>query len=131
VERAILTDSTMTLAYMLEKLTWVLENLVVKKKKMRQNLELTGGMIFSQHILLMLVKRGLSREDSYAIVQKAAMGSMKSGRSFRDHLAADGRFMKVCTEAELEEAFNLNTHLKKVDFIFSRVLSNRGRPRKG
>ncbi len=131
VERVILPDSTMTLAYMLEKLTWVLENLVVKKEKMRENLELTGGMIFSQHILLLLVKRGMLREDSYAIVQKAAMESMKSDRSFRDHLAADEKFMKVCTEAELEEAFDLNTHLKKVDFIFSRVLSNRGRPRKG
>lgn len=131
VERVIIPDSTMILAYMLEKLTWVVENLQVKKKRMLENLEITGGLVFSQHLLLMLVRKGLSREDSYAIVQKAAMASMGSEMSFKEHLATDTRFMKLCTEAELDEAFDLDTHLKMVDFIFNRVLARKAGTRKG
>ncbi len=131
VERIIIPDSTMILAYMLEKFTWVVSGLRIDRKKMRENLELTGGLIFSHPILLMLVKKGLSREGAYSIVQSAAMKSMDGKKSFREHLAEDGRFTKVVSEDELEEAFDLKIHLKNVDFIFSRVLSNRGRPRKG
>ncbi|HSG28864.1 MAG TPA: adenylosuccinate lyase, partial [Candidatus Krumholzibacterium sp.] len=131
VERVILPDSTMILAYMLEKLTWVVENLRVNRKRMRENLELTGGLVFSQHLLLDLVKKGLSREESYAIVQRAAMASMDSKKSFREHLAEDAEFMKYCSEAELAAAFDLDTHLSRVDFIFNRVLSKKGGPRKG
>ncbi len=131
VERIIIPDSTMILAYMLEKFTWVVSGLRINRKKMRENLELTGGLIFSHPILLMLVKKGLAREDSYSIIQNAAMKSMEGKKSFREHLAGDKRFMKVVSEDELEEAFDLKTHLKNIDFIFSRVLSSRGRPRKG
>ena len=131
VERVIIPDSTMILAYMLEKFTWVVSGMRVNRKKMRENLDLTGGLIFSHPILLMLVQKGLSREAAYSIVQKAAMKSMDGKKNFREHLAADKNFSRVVSEDELEEAFDLKTHLKNVDFIFSRVLSNRGRPGKG
>ncbi len=131
VERVIIPDSTMILAYMLEKFTWVIENLRVDRKAMLRNLEKTGGLVFSQHLLLLLVRKGLSREKAYAVVQGAAMKSMKSTESFRETLAADPRFTGVCSPEELEKAFDLRTHLDKVDFIFSRVLSKRGRPGKG
>ena len=131
VERVIIPDSTMILAYMLEKFTWVVSGMRVNRKKMRENLDLTGGLIFSHPILLMLVQKGLSREAAYSIVQKAAMKSMDGKKIFREHLAADKNFARVVSEDELEEAFDLKIHLKNVDFIFSRVLSNRGRPGKG
>jgi adenylosuccinate lyase len=131
VERVIIPDSTMILAYMLEKFTWVMANIRIDRKMMMENLERTGGLIFSQHILLMLVKKGLSREEAYKVVQRAAMKSMKSGKSFREHLETDPLFSEKVTVEELEEAFDMNTHLGKVNFIFNRVLSNRGRPRKG
>ncbi len=131
VERVIIPDSTMILAYMLEKFTWVVSGLRVDRKKMREHLELTGGLIFSHPILLMLVKKGLAREGAYSIIQRAAMKSMDGKKSFREHLSEDGRFTKLVSEEELEEAFDLKSHLKNIDFIFSRVLSNRGRPGKG
>ncbi len=131
VERVILPDSTMILAYMLEKFIWLVSGLRVNKKRMLENLDLTGGLVFSQHLLLLLVKKGLSREKAYSIIQGAAMKSMGSKQSFMEILKQDKKMMELCTESELEKAFDLKTHLNKIDFIFSRVLSKRGRPGKG
>lgn len=131
VERIIIPDSTMILAYMLEKFTWILENLRVKKEAMKRNLGLTGGLVFSEHLLLLLVRKGLLREDAYAIVQQAAMASMESKKSFREILAADRRFTDLCTETELGEAFDLDVHLARVDYIFNRVLSKKAGTGKG
>jgi len=130
VERIIIPDSTMLLVYMLEKFTWVMAHLRVDKKAMMRNLMATGQLLFSQHVLLLLVRKGLSREAAYESVQRAAMKSMGSDTSFEKLLAADRRIAKVCSEEELEEVFDLDSHLRKVDFIFGRVLSRRGRPPK-
>jgi adenylosuccinate lyase len=130
VERVIIPDSTMLLAYMLEKFTWIIAGLRVNKRAMMRNLERTGGLVFSQRLLLLLVDKGLSREKAYAVVQQAAMRSMKSDKSFKELVTADQRVGKVCSQEELEEVFDLDAHLEKVDFIFNRVLSRRGRPRK-
>jgi len=131
VERVIIPDSTMILGYMIEKFTWVVSGMRVDRKRMLENLEATRGLIFSHPILLLLVEKGMSREDAYAVVQSAAMKSMKGKKSFREHLAGDDRFNRVVSERELEEAFDLKTHLKNVDFIFSRVLNRKGGPGKG
>ena len=131
VERVIIPDSTMILAYMLEKFTWVMANLKVNKKAMMDNLERTGGLVYSQHILLLLVKRGMKREEAYKIVQSAAMQSLKSRKSFKELIASNAKVKKICREEEIEEAFDLYAHLERVDFLFSRVLSRRGRPKKG
>lgn len=131
VERIIIPDSTMILGYMLEKFTWVVSGLRVNKKKMRENLESTGGLIFSHPLLLLLVGKGLAREDAYLIIQAAAMESMEGKKSFRECLAEDSSFTDIVSEEELAEAFDLKSHLKNVDFIFSRVLSKSGRPGKG
>ncbi|MBN2183886.1 MAG: adenylosuccinate lyase [Candidatus Krumholzibacteriota bacterium] len=131
VERVILPDSTMILAYMLEKFIWLVSGLRVNKERMLKNLDMTGGLVFSQHLLLLLVKKGLSREKAYSIIQGAAMKSIGSKQSFREILKKDKKMMELCTESELENAFDLKTHLKKIDFIFSRVLSEKRRPGKG
>ncbi len=129
VERIIIPDSTMLLAYMLEKFTWVMANLRVDRRAMMRNLRETGELLFSQHVLLLLVEKGLSRDSAYESVQRAAMRSMKTGKSFRELLATDRRVARVCSGEELDTVFDLEYHLRKVDFIFSRVLSRRGRPR--
>jgi len=129
VERVIMPDSTMLLGYMLEKLTWVMANLVVDRKRMRRNLDATGGLVFSQHILLALIEGGLSREDAYAVVQDAAMESMKGGPGFRERLLADPRLLEACDPAGIEAVFDVETHLERIDFIFRRVLGSGGRKR--
>ena len=125
VERVIIPDSTMLLAYMLEKFTWIMANVRVDRRAMRANLDRTGGLVFSEHVLLFLVDRGFAREDAYAIVQGAAMESARTGASFRELLAADrslrGRFAKK----EIDALFDLDGHFKKIDFIFKRTLGRR------
>jgi adenylosuccinate lyase len=131
VERMILPDSTGVLAYMLDKFTWVADNLRVDKRAMKRNLELTGGHIFSQHVLLLLVGKGLSREEAYSIVQGAAMDSMGSNKSFKEALAGDRRLSEICAKEELEKVFDLKNHLRRIDHIFNRVLPAKKRSKKG
>ncbi|UCF04761.1 MAG: adenylosuccinate lyase [bacterium] len=130
VERIILPDSTMLLAYMCEKFNWIVENLRVNRKVMAANLERTGGLVFSQHLLLALIGKGLSRDRAYRIVQSAAMKSIQGGVSFRESVVGDGTIGWHLSEKEVNDIFDLEKHLGRVDFIFSRVLSGRGRPRK-
>lgn len=125
VERIIFPDSTGLLAYMTEKMTWIIRNMKVNRKAMKRNLEVTGGHTFSQHVLLLLVNKGLSREESYLIVQRAAMESMESEKSFKEHLSEDRRFREVCSAEELEEAFDMDNHLKSIDYIFRRTLGKK------
>ena len=125
VERVIIPDSTMLVAYMLEKFTWIMENVRVNKRAMRENLNRTGGLVFSEHVLLFLVDRGFSREEAYAIVQGAAMESMKSMHSFRELLASDKRLRSRFAKEEIDALFDLDGHFKKIDFIFKRTLGRR------
>jgi adenylosuccinate lyase len=122
VERVIIPDSTMLLAYMLEKFTWIMENVRVNTRSMRANLDRTGGLVFSEHVLLYLVDHGFSREAAYSIVQRAAMESMRSVASFRELLAADRRLRRRFNEDEINALFDLDGHLKKIDSIFRRTL---------
>ena len=127
VERVIIPDSTMLTAYMLEKFTWIMENVRVNKRAMRDNLNRTGGLVFSEHVLLFLIDRGFSREDAYAIVQGAAMESMRTLTSFRALLAGDKRLRSRFTKGEIDALFDLAAHFRKIDFIFKRTLGKRNR----
>jgi len=123
VERVIIPDSTMLLAYMLERFTWIAENLRVDRRRMRENLERTGGLAFSEHVLLFLVDNGFRREEAYAVVQGAAMESMRGGRSFRELLAEDRRLRRRFSGEEIDALFDLEEHFKRIDSIFKRTLS--------
>ena len=125
VERVIIPDSTMLVAYMIEKFTWIIANVRVNKRAMRENLNRTGGLVFSGHVLLFLVGRGFSREAAYGIVQGAAMECSKSKRSFRDLLASDKRLRSRLTAREIDALFDFDEHFKKIDFIFKRTLEVR------
>jgi len=121
VERVVLPDATILLDYMLERFTGLLDRLIVYPERMRQNLELTGGLIFSQKVLLALVQKGLRREEAYAVVQELAMEAWRGGPTFQERAAADERVRRYLGPEELEECFDAGNHLKHIDEIFARV----------
>lgn len=118
VERVILPDSTILLDYMLNKLLFILTNMTINTERMRQNLEVTKGLLFSQRILLELVNKGLTREDAYAIVQRNAMKTWNEGQPFRDNLLADPECTKHLTAAELDSLMDYQSFLRYVDTIY-------------
>ncbi len=121
VERVVLPDATILLDYMLERFTNLLDKLLVYPERMRQNLELTGGLIFSQKVLLALVEKGLKREEAYAIVQGLAMEAWRGGPTFIERVAADERVRRYLSPEELAAGFAYTDHLKHVEEIFTRV----------
>ncbi|MBC7360614.1 MAG: adenylosuccinate lyase [Desulfacinum sp.] len=121
VERIIAPDSTILLDYMLNRLTRVLDKLVAYPDNMRRNMEITGGLLYSQRVLLALVGKGLTREDAYRLVQRNAMAVWNEGGHLKDRLKADPEVTAHLSESELEELFDLGYHLKHVDTIFRQV----------
>jgi len=117
-ERIIIPDATTLLDYMLTKLTDWVRTMKVFPQNMQKNLNLTHGLIHSQQVLLQLVRKGLSREEAYRIVQENAMRCWKGGQSFRELLQQDPRITARLSPAELEDAFRLEPHLRDVDRTF-------------
>ncbi len=121
VERVILPDSTIALDYMLHKFTQIIDKLIVYPENMRKNLERTGGLVFSQSILLELAKAGLTREKAYALVQKHAMASWEHGRDFKAGILSDPEIVQAIGRNTIESCFDLRKNLRHVDTIFLRV----------
>ncbi len=127
VERMIGPDATITLDFALNRLTDVIEKLVVYPERMQRNLDLLGGLIHSQRVMLALTQKGVAREDAYRLVQRNAMPVWqnmhhgRTGASFLDNLKADAEVTKALPAHELEGLFDLAYHLKHVDTIFRRV----------
>ncbi len=123
VERYIGPDATITLDFALARLTGVIDKLVVYPDAAEKNLNLMGGLIFSQRVLLALTQAGASREDAYLIVQRNAMKVWNEGGQLQDHLSKDQEVMKHLKDDELAELFDMSYHTKHVDTIFKRVFS--------
>ncbi len=121
VERMIGPDATVTLDFALARLTGVVEKLLVYPENMQKNLDLLGGLVHSQRVLLALTQKGASREDAYKFVQRNAMPVWRGEGDFLDLLKKDPDVKRLLTDAELEEQFDLSYHLKHVDTIFDRV----------
>ena len=121
VERGIGPDATTHLDFALARLAQVIEELVVYPEAMRRNLDRLGGLVNSQRILLALTEKGMSREQAYRLVQRAAMQIWEKGGDFKALLAAEPEVSAKLGAAELAELFSLEPHLKNVDFIFARV----------
>ena len=121
VERNIAPDTTITLDFALHRLKGVIENLVVYPENMHNNLNKFNGLIHSQRVLLALTQKGISRENSYEIVQSNAMKVWNDGADFFNELKNDSRVSEALTMEELEENFDLGYHLKHIDTIFTRV----------
>ncbi|MCA9744150.1 adenylosuccinate lyase [candidate division KSB1 bacterium] len=121
VERVILPDSTITLYYMLHKFIDVMANLLVYPENMLKNLNATNGLVFSQTLLLELVKTGLTREQSYAMVQRNAMAAWDAKSDFREQVETDDEVVARIGEEKLALCFDLKANLKRVPAIFKRV----------
>ena len=121
VERVIGPDSTILIHYMLKKMTKLMDSLIVYPENMMRNLEKTGGLIYSQSVLLALVRKGITREEAYKLVQKNAMQSWTTGKDFLKLLKKDKDIKKLLSVAEIDETFKLKTQFKNIDRIFKRV----------
>jgi len=121
VERIILPDSTILLNYMLNKMIPLIENLLVYPDNMMKNLELTNGLVFSQVLLLELAKKGISRENAYAMVQRNAMQCWDSKTPFKELILNDDEVSEYFTIEEIEDIFSYDRYTKNVDYIFDRV----------
>lgn len=120
VERVICPDSTITLDYMLHLATGMIDNLLVYPETMKRNLELTHGLPFSQSVLLALVRKGVTREDAYRMVQRNAMTTWETKTPLRDTLGADEELITLIPAGELDAIFDDTRMLKNVDVIFAR-----------
>ncbi|WP_298194611.1 adenylosuccinate lyase [Novosphingobium sp.] len=123
VERYIGPDATITLDFALARLTSVIDKLLVYPERMQKNLDRMGGLVHSQRVLLALTQGGLTRDDSYRLVQRNAMQVWQSDGqlSLLDLLKADPEVSAVMSAKDLEDKFNLDYHFKAVDTIFARV----------
>ena len=121
VERNIGPDTTVTLDFALHRLTQLIDNLVVYPEQMLKNMNKFNGLIMSQRVLLALTQAGLSREDSYRIVQKNASKVWADGKDFKTELLNDPDVKKALTKEEIKDKFDITYHTKHVDYIFARV----------
>ena len=121
VERVIIPDSFIVLDHMLRRFTRIVAGMVVYPDRMRRNLELSGGVVFSGTVLLELARRGVSREQAYEWVQRNAMRAFHENRAFKSLLLDDPDVIRALPPAEIERAFDLDDHLRHVDHVFARV----------
>jgi adenylosuccinate lyase len=121
VERVILPDSFIVLDHMLRRFTRIVRGMVVDAGRMRENLARSRGVVFSGTVLLELARRGVSREQAYQWVQRNAMRSFAEALDFKTLLLADPDIRGILSEAEIQQAFDLDEQLRNVDTIFDRV----------
>jgi len=121
VERIIMPDSTIALDHMLVNLEKLVRNLVVSPERMRENLNLTHGLIHSQQVLLMLTRKGFTREQAYRMVQRHAMAAWETRQSLRGLIEADAEIMAKVGKSDLDEVFDLSVHFRDVNRTFKAV----------
>jgi adenylosuccinate lyase len=125
VERIILPDSTILVDYMLAKMTAIIRDMRVFPERMRRNLELTQGLVFSGQLLQDLVEKGMPREEAYQAVQENAQAAWQSDSSFLDRVASDARITRYLDAQALAYTFDLQRQLRYVDAIFARVFRHK------
>ncbi|MDX1975499.1 MAG: adenylosuccinate lyase [Rickettsiales bacterium] len=121
VERMIGPDATVTLDFALVRLAGLIDKLVIYPERMQANLDKLGGLVFSQRVLLALTQAGVSREDSYKLVQRNAMKVWEQGKDFFTELSKDKDVTAKLKPAELKKLFDVKYHTKHVDTVFKRV----------
>jgi len=123
VERVIVPDSCILLNYMLDLMIKLMDNLIIYPENMIKNLNITRGLVFSQTILLMLVNKGITREDAYKLVQTCAMDVWQDEKkNLKDELLANEDIMNLLSVKEIEEVFDNKKMLKNIDYIFERSI---------
>jgi adenylosuccinate lyase len=130
-ERVILPDACFVLDYALSIFTYVMKGLQVYPERMKENLEITQGLIFSQRVMLALIEKGLSREKAYKMVQRNSMKAWKERVSFLDLLKSDPDVSKHLSKSELGGIFDYGYFLRYTDDVFARIGLGRGRVQRG
>lgn len=120
-ERIMLPDVTIALNYALNRFSNIIERLTVFEDNMKENMNKTFGLIFSQRVLLALIDKGMAREEAYDTVQPKAMKSWETKTPFRTLIEEDSNITDLLSESELDECFNPEHHLNQVDTIFQRA----------
>jgi adenylosuccinate lyase len=120
-ERIILPDTCLLLDYILTLFKAIMAGLKVYPKRMKRNMELTKGLIFSQRVMLTLVNKGLSRQEAYELVQRNAMKAWQGNKSFLSLLKADTEIVAILLPSELEPLFDYQYYLRYIDDIFKRL----------
>ena len=120
-ERLILPDACMALDYIINLLRGVIVDLRVYKDRMLSNMELTRGLLFSQKTMLLLVEKGMAREDAYKIVQENSMNTWDKDQDFRNLIKTDQRVTRLVSEEELNELFKYENYTKYVDNIYEKA----------
>ncbi|MCD6093412.1 MAG: adenylosuccinate lyase [Candidatus Omnitrophica bacterium] len=120
-ERIVLADSTTLLNYLTQEAIFIFKNLTVNPQRMQENLERSKGRIFSQRILLELIRKGLSREDAYKIIQKDALVSERENRDFKELLLQNRELSNYLSVKEIEACFEVGYYLEKISKIFERL----------
>ncbi len=121
VERVILPDSCILLDYMLAKSDELVAKLIVNSERMLENMDVSGGLVYSQHIMLELIKKGATRIEAYDLIQGAALACYSGEKSFRDLVMEDPGVKGYLTEKEISDCFSLDYHLRHVDTIFKNI----------
>ncbi|HTN44009.1 MAG TPA: adenylosuccinate lyase [Nitrospiria bacterium] len=123
VERVIIPDSTILVDYLLTRLTDLIDTLLVYPENMKANLDRSGGLVYSQRILLELAKRGAQREEAYEAVQRLAMAAWKGKGRFMDMIKTDPFIRKYLKAQEIDDCFEPDYYLRHIDLIYKRVFS--------
>lgn len=123
VERVIAPDSTILLDFMLSRITGVIDKLVVFPERMKENLESTGGLVYSQRLLLKLIDSGITREEAYEIVQGLAKRAWDGSAKFIDLVKVDDKIKELLNRKDIDEIFDPGYYVRHTDFIFNRVFS--------
>ncbi len=131
VERIIIPDSTILIDYMLVRLTTILENLVVYPSRMIANLNITGGLVYSQRLLLALVDRGVDRKAAYEAVQEAAMEAWQGNGDFQELIQKNPFIKKWLSASVIKSCFEPRSYLRHIDYIYRQVFGSSKKERHG
>jgi len=121
VERVIIPDSTILLDYMLDKAKGLVADLVVNEEKMLKNIGETKGIIFSQHLLLELIKKGATRMEAYDIIQRLSLEACKNGLEFKEVVSSSEDVKKFMSGDDVDKCFSLEYHLRNIDEVFKNI----------
>lgn len=131
VERIIIPDSTILIDYMLVRLTTILDNLVVYPSRMIANLNITGGLVYSQRLLLALVDRGVDRKAAYEAVQEAAMEAWQGNSDFQELIQKNPFIKKWLSASVIKSCFEPRSYLRHIDHIYRQVFGSSKKERHG
>ena len=123
-ERVILPDSFIITDFLLAEMTDIIKNWVVHPERMKANINLTRGLIFSQRVMLELTKKNISRENAYKLAQRNSLKAWEEKKDFKELLKADPEVTELLSHEEIEDCFSLDPYLDKIDYIYKKVFAD-------